>query len=573
MQLKDIKDVVAKYTVTISKILDVSVVVVDKDLQRLANTYLYRHDPGPIRRNSIVGQVIETGKPMAVDSRSSCSVCQECPDINQCDIDGIIAVPIICRGEILGSFCLMVPRSRSALFRNLKSSVDFLENMSDLLSEKLLSAERYEDLNAVRRDRELIMDVIEDAIVSTDQSGAIDYCNDKFEAFFGHGDRYIGKSLADVVPHETIRRMLHSPYQTGSQLIYCENPVHGRNFYGFVYCYPKNLSNEHHSLLFVFRSINHINAELNEISNHRTSILFDHFWGQGREMQALLDRAKLLATTDETILIEGENGTGKESLAKAIHNFSDRSNEYFVTVDCGTTALESLDLELFGHDEQSQQTVGIGKVRLAHKGTLLLRNIDRLPLCFQERIAAFIKTKLTDNAPIDGPCVDVRLIFTSSEDIHRLVRGGYFCEDLYYRIVKNDLKIPAVRARKRTDIVTAIESAIRWSKCRNNRPDLAFDDEAMELLSSYPWPGNIQELELTIDRLVYACTTHVTAHDVECIGITRVAPAQVRSIEELEMEQIRRLLCEGHSKDDIAQMLGLGRATLYRKIKKYGLAR
>lgn len=570
MKLQDMKETVSKYAETISQILEVSVVVVDTKLERVGNTYQYPHKPTPIRRNSIIGQVITKGEPMAVDSIESCSICRDCPNFHECDIKGVIAVPILLGEEIIGAFCLIVPQSRNILFRNLKSSIAFLENMAELLSEKISSAKRYEDLSAIRRDRELIMDVIEDAIVSTDRRGAIDYLNDKFESCFGLNQELIGTNIQSVVDQPVIKEMLHAPNHASGRLICHKNTLRGRTFYGFVRCYPKTFGGEEHGILFVFRSLSNVNTELNEISGHRTSVLFNHFWGQGREMQALLEQAKLLATTDESILIEGEDGTGKESMAKAIHNFSNRADEYFVSVDCSSTALVELDRELFGYDAELGQVVGIGKVRLAHKGTLLFVNINQMPLYFQEQVARFIKTRHIEVGNFDGPLVDTRLLFTSSEDLYTLMKRGHFCEELYFRIIKNRIRIPSVRERTHTDNVTALESAIKYFKKMNHKPRLTFEREALKALCDYSWPGNIQQIETAINRLVYICNTTVTAEDVYRVGITD-SRKLVCSIEELEREQITKLVREGHSKDEIARVLGMGRATLYRKIKKYNI--
>lgn len=139
MELKDIKDVVTRHVKIISDVLGVNVTVIDRNLCRISSVRPSFEEPEEVRWDSIVGTVISTGQPLAVDNPSKYAPCKRCPDFHSCRMDGVIAVPIICQGEILGAFYVVVPRSQGNLFQKLNSSIGFLENMAGLLSEKLIS--------------------------------------------------------------------------------------------------------------------------------------------------------------------------------------------------------------------------------------------------------------------------------------------------------------------------------------------------------------------------------------------------------------------------------------------------
>lgn len=177
MELKDIKDVVTRHVKIISDVLGVNVTVIDRNLCRISSVRPSFEEPEEVRWDSIVGTVISTGQPLAVDNPSKYAPCKRCPDFHSCRMDGVIAVPIICQGEILGAFYVVVPRSQGNLFQKLNSSIGFLENMAGLLSEKLISYVRYKALDDIRQEQEMVVNFIDDAVAFTDISGQINYCN------------------------------------------------------------------------------------------------------------------------------------------------------------------------------------------------------------------------------------------------------------------------------------------------------------------------------------------------------------------------------------------------------------
>jgi DNA-binding NtrC family response regulator len=322
-------------------------------------------------------------------------------------------------------------------------------------------------------------------------------------------------------------------------------------------------------MLFVFKSISDVNIQLTEIGQNNMNITFKSIDNDLIAAQ-VIDEAKRLAITTKTVLIRGESGTGKELLAKAIHTFSDRAGHCFINVNCDGTYRKQLEESLFG-DEQSNQIVGgLGKLQLAHKGTIYFYKIDQMPIYLQKRLAEILRNKTIVQAGMRSIEVDLRMIFSTSEDLESLVHNGLFEDELYYRISENTITIPPLREDK-VALRKLLTSSTKFFKEKYNKEDLIFDTQAFKALLNYRWPGNGKELDKVMDFIVYSCTGTVTLEDLTQLNVIELEDNKLLSIRELERDSIARLLASNRNRDDVANKLGISRATLYRKIKKYNL--
>lgn len=566
MLLAEMKDVVTKFADVISKVLDVDVLIVDSNLKTVGNTYRYFDKFTLIRRISVIGQVITTGEVVAVDDRANHNACKDCPDYNECEMSGFIGVPIFYNNTVVGAIALVLPKSKiPQIFKDVRNSVEFLERMADLLSSKLQNSDDYNNLNVIKREREVIMDSIDDAMVSMDDIGYITYYNKRFEQYFGIKESCVGKFIKDVIPHRYISEFMSNYNEFSGRLMYFEQ--NENTFYGYVSCRNININESRTGMLFTFKSIGHVNAELADIGYNNTQTTFA--WVENGLMAPhIVEKAKRLSITNKAVLIYGEQGTGKKILAEAIHSFSNRSSNSFISVCCDGSYRDLLETAMFGTDQFNRAFSGLGKLQLAHKGTIYISEIDRLPYFLQKRLADFLKTKMIRQAGLRDVQIDVRFIASSSKDLEQLVREGHFDDELYYRISENIIKIPPLREDKEY-IAELISGAIRFYKDKYNKPDLKFDAAAMQILQDYHWPGNRRELEETLDYLVRTAQRTVTCHDLAQINLT--AQGSIPTIQDMEREQIASLLLSNKNKDEVARMLGISRATLYRKIKTYNL--
>lgn len=311
------------------------------------------------------------------------------------------------------------------------------------------------------------------------------------------------------------------------------------------------------------------------------------WWGSSPQMLELKKTIEKVAKTDANILITGENGTGKEMLSREIHNRSLRSNELMVTVDMGAVVESLFESELFGHVKGAftdAKTDRAGKFEVANHGTLFLDEIGNIPLHLQAKLLTAIQSgtvvKVGSNNPIP---VDIRLISATNRDLNRMVEDGEFREDLLYRINTIHLHLPPLRER-REDIAQLANNFLEKYAAKYNKKGLSFSDEALSNMTSYRWPGNIRELEHTIEKAVIMCDglrilpgdlmLRPSGREDEVLSGSgnRGKTPSFETFEEMEKAMILAAL-EKHSGNlsAIASQLGVTRQTLYNKMKKYGL--
>lgn len=303
------------------------------------------------------------------------------------------------------------------------------------------------------------------------------------------------------------------------------------------------------------------------------------FWGKSTAMKQLRLLIEKVAQTDANILITGENGTGKEMLAREIHALSARYGHDMVTVDMGAVTESLFESELFGHVKGSftdARTDRPGKFEAAHEGTLFLDEIGNLPYHLQSKLLTAIQSRsivrVGSNVPIS---VNIRLICATNCNLEEMVTKGKFREDLLYRINTIHIEIPPLRERKE-DIIPLAERFIDRFCKQYDKGNITLSTTACEKLSTYPWYGNIRELEHAIEKAVIINEDGIL--DEEHFNLPRknttsaTTEIAISTLEEMEMQMIRKALekCNGNL-SAVAAQLGITRQTLYNKMKKFGL--
>lgn len=301
------------------------------------------------------------------------------------------------------------------------------------------------------------------------------------------------------------------------------------------------------------------------------------FIASAQAMQSVLFDIEQVAATDASVLILGENGTGKELVARAIHQKSNRANEPFIIVDVGALPPSLFESEMFGHEKGSftdAKEARIGKFELANKGTLFLDEIGNLPADLQIKLLSALQsktiTRVGSNKIID---LDVRVICATNAPIYDLVKRGSFRQDLFYRIKTIEINLPPLRERKE-DIPHLFHHYFEQYSRRYNK-SIEVDPLLISHLSNYKWPGNIRELQHAIERAVILCKEPtLKASDFQ---LTRAleTESEVNSLNlsDMEKEVIRKALNKfGNNLTKAAEELGIGRTTLYRKMEEYGLS-
>lgn len=331
------------------------------------------------------------------------------------------------------------------------------------------------------------------------------------------------------------------------------------------------------------------NAELRQSLDERFG--FEGVVGNSPQMHNIIDILKSVAPTDSTVLIHGENGTGKELVARALHQNSPRKNKPLVSLNISALPDSILESELFGHEAGAfTGAMGrrIGKFEHANGGTLFLDEVGEMPMDTQVKLLRVLEErKITRLGANDELPINVRLVAATNADLQKLVQDGKFREDLYYRINVVSINLPPLRERA-GDIPLLMEHFLRDLTKRTGRDAQGFSRAARKALLAYQWPGNIRQLRNTIERMLVLDNDGVLDIDGLPPEIAALVKDQLpdtddelpsgadsligKPMTEVEKYYIQRALdLTDGNREEASRMLEIGERTLYRKIKEYEL--
>ncbi|RMF58832.1 MAG: sigma-54-dependent Fis family transcriptional regulator [Calditrichaeota bacterium] len=306
---------------------------------------------------------------------------------------------------------------------------------------------------------------------------------------------------------------------------------------------------------------------------------FQEFIGESQAIKEIFRTIHKVAQTDANVLILGENGTGKELVARELHRQSRRAQEVFITVDMGAITETLFESELFGHvkgaftDAREDRA---GRFEIASGGTLFLDEIGNLPLPLQAKLLTVLQrrqvTRVGSNTPRP---IDVRLICATNKPIHQMVAENQFRQDLLYRINTVEIHLPPLRERPE-DIALLVEHFLANYCKKYQKPQMQVSQAALKKLQKYHWPGNVRELQHAIERAVIMSESHILQpHDFFFSGATQKHDGLVferYNLEDVEKIVIQKVLTKHRGNiSQAARELGLTRTSLYRRLEKYGL--
>lgn len=324
-----------------------------------------------------------------------------------------------------------------------------------------------------------------------------------------------------------------------------------------------------------------LRRQLSDNQENRTMV------GNSLPVKNMLAFVETVAPTDATVLITGESGTGKELVAHAIHSGSKRCDKPLVTVNCAALAESLLESELFGHEKGA--FTGADKKRegrfvQANGGTLFLDEIGEIPLSLQAKLLRALQQGEIQRVGSDHPItVDVRIIAATNRDLRKEAREKRFREDLYFRLNVISIESPPLRARNGDIPLLAAFFLQRFSE-KNGKKINGFSPRAMDALLRYQWPGNVRELENAVERAVILCTGELISETELPLNIVN-APEKPQpsskteglALDGLSLDMVEKQVIEstlklvGENKSEAARRLGITRATLHNKLRKYGL--
>ncbi|HSI62904.1 MAG TPA: sigma-54 dependent transcriptional regulator [Candidatus Saccharimonadia bacterium] len=348
------------------------------------------------------------------------------------------------------------------------------------------------------------------------------------------------------------------------------------------------------------RTLERENVELKKQVERKYSI--EGILGQSEVMKPVFEVIEQVAPTRATVLIEGESGTGKELVARAIHHLSGRPKAKLVTVHCAALAPNVLESELFGHEKGSftgAMDRRLGRFELADGGTLFLDEIGEIDANVQVKLLRALGEQTIERVGGSKPIkVDVRVLAATNKDLAALVQEGKFREDLFWRLRVVQIELPPLRARK-GDIPLLADSFLKELAALNGKPYKPLSEDAMQALLGYDWPGNVRELRTALEHGVVMCNTprvglrhlppyilsggpilsgHALAKNADAVaaGNSAAPPAGFRPGDDLNLEKMERAMIEaalqrtGDNRTEAAEILGLSRRTLQRKLQEMG---
>ncbi len=443
-----------------------------------------------------------------------------------------------------------------------------------------------------------ILDSVNEGIVVVDSRGIITFINQVYRDFLeGDLEDFVGKHVTDVLDNTR----LHIVCQTGMPELSVVQKIRGRNILGHRIPIKKDGKVVGAIGQLVFQRSEEIKAlvsQLNALEGRvhyyekqihnvfRSHFTFADIYGHSDAIIQVKRLALKAARGDSTVLIVGESGVGKEVFAHAIHSMSSRAEGPFIKVNCAAIPEQLLESEMFGYEEGgftgAKRGGKPGKFELANHGTIFLDEIGDMSLGMQAKLLRVLQEKEMERVGGVKPIqLDIRVMAATNKDLESMVKARLFREDLWYRLNVVPVVIPPLRDRKE-DIPEIAESLLRRVCAELRVPVRRLSEEALGVLGSYDWPGNIRELQNALERASNVCEGPEIGPEHLPSGIRNsvrmVAQDSCRfhtlrkSVGDTEAELIKAALkAAGFNKARAAKALGIHRCTLYEKMKKYSL--
>ncbi len=579
-----------KIAEAIATVLKVEVEIIDTDLVRVAGTGIVRNDVGSrLLRGLVNKHVLQTGSHIFISEAGFHPICLSCPLTGRCFYRASIVYPIAANTEVIGTISLIGfdDNQKETLTKNTDSLIEFIGRMADLISSKALEGEIMAERLVMVNRLEAVVDAVYEGVVAINHEGLFTHFNQSAERLFGaKKENIIGRDSKQILP--SLSEVLQDGKGFNSREVFIN--FEGRRLHLLSTARPiKTDDIMVAGVVATFRDFKETQRLAYEIMSNQEMIDFEDLVGTSRSFAEVKAKALKISSNTSTILILGESGTGKEVFARAIHAAGPYGHKPFVSINCGAIPENLLETELFGYDEGAfpgaRRGGKQGKFELANGGTIFLDEIGNLSLYLQAKLLRYLQDRRIER--VGGTRmipVDVRVIVATNNDLQEMVRKNLFQDELYYRLSVIPLIIPPLRERPE-DIPLLLEFYMKRFGKLLSKDIQGFNCEALKACVKYYWPGNVREL-------VYAVEYAINLEENSLISLESLPPelreetkkrtrdgmagdGRLLQLAQLEKEAIAAALDRYGWTDEgkvrAARALGISRATIYRKIQRYGL--
>lgn len=571
--LSNIADTVQKYAKITAEIAKVDVEVVDSKLIRVAGTGIFKDGiNADVSENShVYKNAILTGERQIVREPGKDERCRNCRLKNECHETFEISMPINMKSEIIGVIGMACDNeeSKNLISDNLDSYLEFLAQIADFISTKAYEDEEAKSKMSIISMLKLITRSMDEGAIIINNDGNVDTINLSAKKQLGISRIINNEKIYIEATGDTVNNSKEYRVRIGENV----NTV-----IGDIYDVPENPMFKR---VMLFRDLNKVQSNIYAMTSTVNAVNTDKIVGSSKKINELKEEIKKVANSFSTVLITGESGSGKEVVATAIWQNSDRRNNRFVAINCAAIPEPLLESELFGYVKGAftgaDPNGKIGKFELANNGVIFLDEIGDMPIYLQSKLLRVIQEKkvirIGSNQVIP---LDVRIIAATNKDLRQMINENKFREDLYYRLNVIPIEIPPLRERKE-DIRDLVYHFIHYYRKMFGKNFDKIEDETMKKLLDYPWYGNVRELENTVEFMVNMMEHGIINDNALPINIKKmdykksVRSNKIRKLKEIEQEEIQKAIdyygntTEG--KIEAANALGIGIATLYRKLQ------
>lgn len=567
VELKNIKPSLTNIVTTMGNLTNMEFAIFNTKSQLVSSTQVYLQRKGSNVHSASIDEVLEQGN-VVVNKPGHMKSCIGCRFVNNCPSSIEILSCIKLNGTPIGVISLtsFTQEGHNMIENNIRNYSEILENISNLITMYAFNENLKMDSYILHKTLDLIVCDSNYSKILINEKGLLIHWDKSIQDLFSYCDLY-SQTIHQMFPPE-INNWIFSTKVSSKRYLNLEN------IKGILHTVPIKIERE------IVGYILKIEKNLNKKDNYQIKDYINSIISENAQMDRIKEKILRIADSPSSVLVTGETGTGKEMIAMAIHYSSNRAGNPFIPINCANIPESLFESELFGYEEGAftgaKKGGKVGLFEMANGGTIFLDEIGELTLFQQAKLLRVLQeNSIQKVGGLSTIPVDIRVIAATNRNLEAMIEESTFREDLYYRINVIPIDLPPLSER-REDITLLVKHFIEKYNYKLNNSISSITKEAMDLLISYPWPGNIRELENTIEYAInmeYEKNIQVSSLPNRIKNYKPCSQGYKDLILEKEIELILNTLdkngWDSKGKTKTAAELGISLRTLYRKLKEY----